>query len=38
MNDAVFVGMIQRVILPGSPDMDTLAHESVYQALVNPER
>ena len=37
-NDIVFVGMIQRVIAPGSPDMDTLTHESVYQALVNPEK
>lgn len=37
-NDVVFVGMTQRVILPGSPDMDTIAHESVYQALVNPEK
>ena len=37
-NDIVFVGMVQRVILPGSPDMDTVAHESVYQALVNPEK
>jgi len=37
-NDIVFVGMVQRIIaLPGSPDMDTAAHEAVYQALVNPE-
>jgi CubicO group peptidase (beta-lactamase class C family) len=35
-NDIVFVGMIQRIIAAGSPDMDTLAHEAVYQALVNP--
>jgi len=37
-NDIVFAGMVQRVILPGSPDMDTVAHEAVYQALVNPEK
>ncbi|HEY6304302.1 MAG TPA: serine hydrolase domain-containing protein [Terriglobales bacterium] len=37
-NDIVFIGMIQRLILAGSPDMDTLAHESVYQALVNPQK
>lgn len=36
--DVVFVGMVQRIIDPKSPDMDTLTHESVYQALVNPER
>jgi CubicO group peptidase (beta-lactamase class C family) len=35
-NDIVFVGMIQRLIAVNSPDMDTLTHESVYQALVNP--
>jgi hypothetical protein len=29
---------VQRIIDPKSPDLDTLAHESVYQALVNPER
>ena len=37
-NDIVFVGMVQRMILAGSPDMDTVTHESVYQALVNPEK
>jgi CubicO group peptidase (beta-lactamase class C family) len=35
-NDLVFVGMTQRIIAEGSPDMDTVSHESVYQALVNP--
>jgi hypothetical protein len=31
--------MIRRIVaLPGSPDMDTLTHEPVYQALVNPEK
>jgi CubicO group peptidase (beta-lactamase class C family) len=37
-NDIVFIGMVQRMIDPKSPDMDTIAHESVYQALVNPEK
>jgi CubicO group peptidase (beta-lactamase class C family) len=37
-NDIVFVGMVQRMIDLASPDMDTLTHESVYQALVNPEK
>jgi CubicO group peptidase (beta-lactamase class C family) len=37
-NDIVFVGMVQRMIDARSPDMDTIAHESVYQALLNPEK
>ena len=37
-NDIVFVGMTHRIMAENSPDMDTLAHESVYQALVNPEK
>jgi CubicO group peptidase (beta-lactamase class C family) len=37
-NDIVFIGMIQRIIDAKSPDMDTLTHESVYQALLNPEK
>jgi len=37
-NDIAFVGMTQRVIAAGSPDMDTISHEAVYQALVNPEK
>jgi CubicO group peptidase (beta-lactamase class C family) len=37
-NDVVFVGMIQRILGATSPDMDTLSHESVYQALLNPEK
>jgi hypothetical protein len=32
------VGMTQRIIAATSPDMDTLSHESVYQALLNPEK
>lgn len=37
VNDIVFVGMVQRVLAAGSPDMDTVTHASVYQALVSPE-
>jgi CubicO group peptidase (beta-lactamase class C family) len=37
-NDIVFVGMMQRMVGPGSPDMSTLSQEAVYQALVNPEK
>jgi CubicO group peptidase (beta-lactamase class C family) len=37
-NDVIFVGMIQRLIAPGSPDMDTLTHQVVYQALLHPEK
>ena len=37
-NDVVFVGMIQRLLGAGSPDMDTLTHQLVYQALEHPEK
>jgi CubicO group peptidase (beta-lactamase class C family) len=37
-NDIVFVGMTHRILAAGSPDMDTLTHQAVYQALVNPEK
>lgn len=37
-NDIVFVGMIQRLVGPTSPDMSTLSQEMVYQALLNPEK
>jgi CubicO group peptidase (beta-lactamase class C family) len=37
-NDIAFVGMVQRVLDATSPDLDTISHESVYQALVNPEK
>jgi len=37
-NDLVFIGMVQRIIDAGSPDMDTIASDAVYQALVNPEK
>ena len=35
-NDVVFVGMIQRVRGPMSPDLDSLSRSAVYQALVKP--
>ena len=37
-NDLVFIGMIQRVLAAGSPDMDTFTHQLVYQALLHPEK
>ena len=37
-NDIVFVGMVQRIVAAASPDMDTVSHEAVYQALLNPEK
>jgi CubicO group peptidase (beta-lactamase class C family) len=35
-NDIVFVGMIQRRLGAGSPDVEHISHNLVYQALVNP--
>lgn len=35
-NDLVFVGMIQRMLGPGSPNLEYLSRSAVYQALVNP--
>ncbi|HWW88293.1 MAG TPA: serine hydrolase domain-containing protein [Vicinamibacterales bacterium] len=37
-NDLVFVGMIHRILAPGSPDMDALTRQVAYQALVHPEK
>ena len=37
-NDIAFVGMVQRVVLAGSPDMGAIAQQAAYQALVNPEK
>ena len=36
-NDVVFVGMIQRFLGPGSPNLEYLSRSVVYQALVNPK-
>jgi len=35
-NDIVFVGMIQRMLAPGSPDVEGVSRATVYQALVKP--
>jgi len=37
-NDLVFVGMIQRLLGPGSPNLEYLSRSAIYQALVNPGR
>jgi CubicO group peptidase (beta-lactamase class C family) len=36
-NDLIFVGMTQRMIGPGWPDVNGVSHPAVYQALVNPK-
>lgn len=36
-NDIVFVGMIQRMLTFGSPNLEYLSRSAVYQALVNPK-
>jgi CubicO group peptidase (beta-lactamase class C family) len=36
-NDIVFVGMIQRVLGPTSPSLESLSRSTVYQALVKPD-
>ena len=35
-NDIVFVGMIQRMVGPGGPNLEYLSRSAVYQALVDP--
>jgi CubicO group peptidase (beta-lactamase class C family) len=37
-NDIVFVGMIQRLLGPASPNLEYLSRSVVYQALINPEK
>jgi CubicO group peptidase (beta-lactamase class C family) len=37
-NDIVFIGMIQRLLGPGSPNVEYLSRPVVYQALVNPKK
>jgi len=37
-NDLVFVGMIQRMLAPGSPDLEQLSRALTYQALVDPKK
>ena len=36
-NDIVFVGMIQRLMIAGGPNLEYLSRSVVYQALVDPE-
>jgi CubicO group peptidase (beta-lactamase class C family) len=37
-NDVVFVGMIQRVLGPDSPQVEYQSRQVVYQALMNPKK
>ena len=37
-NDIVFVGMIQRLLGPASPNLEYLSRSVVYQALVDPAK
>ena len=36
-NDLIFVGMTQRRLGPGWPDVAALSHAPVYQALLKPQ-
>jgi CubicO group peptidase (beta-lactamase class C family) len=37
-NDVVFVGLIQRWLLSGGPDVENLSRALTYQALVDPKK
>ena len=37
-NDVTFAGMIQRVVMSGSPDLESKSRRAVYQALLHPEK
>jgi len=37
-NDVVFVGMIQRFLGPGSPNVEYLSRSTIYGALVEPKK
>ena len=37
-NDVVFIGMIQRLLGPDSPNVEYLSRPLVYQALLNPQK
>ena len=37
-NDVVFIGMIQRMLGPASPNLEYLSRSVVYQALIDPAR
>jgi CubicO group peptidase (beta-lactamase class C family) len=36
-NDLIFVGMTQRMLGSGWPDMEMLTRPGIYQALLNPQ-
>ena len=36
-NDLIFIGMTQRMMGPGQPDVEQLSRPLVYQALVKPK-
>ena len=37
-NDVVFVGMIQRMLGPGAPNVEYLSRSTIYGALVEPKK
>ncbi len=37
-NDLIFIGMTQRMIGPGWPNVEAMSQPLVYQALVNPQK
>jgi CubicO group peptidase (beta-lactamase class C family) len=37
-NDLVFIGMVQRMMGPASPNIESVSRSLVYQALVDPEK
>lgn len=37
-NDLIFIGMTQRMLGPGQPNMEQLSRPVVYQALVDPKK
>jgi CubicO group peptidase (beta-lactamase class C family) len=37
-NDLIFVGMTQRMLGPGQPNMEALSRPTVYQALLDPRK
>ena len=37
-NDLIFIGMVQRMFGPASPNIETVSRSLVYQALVDPQK
>ena len=37
-NDLIFIGMVQRMMGPASPNIETVSRSLVYQALVDPQK